>query len=209
MRIKKITVKQQAYNIIKNDILSGKYKLGEKINIDSLSRQLGISNSPIREALNSLEKEGLVTNTPNAGTRVIELSEEYMIEINESVYALLSGGFDLCIANNTTDLLLEQMEKALQVQNKVLESKKYHDFVEASINFDRCFLTATKNKRLVSIYDSLYGVFFLAVIHEHENRNLNRQKNINEHIEIMSAIKNSSPEDVKKLIYKHLDKHYW
>lgn len=209
MKVKKITMKEQAYKIIKNSILSGKYKLGEKINIDSLSRELEISNSPIREALNLLEKEGLVVNTPNAGIKVIELSEDYMTEINESVYALLSGSFDLCLANDNKDLLIKKMEEAIDIQNGLLESKKYREFVKASINFDRCFLVATENQRLISIYDSLYGVFYLAVVHEHERGNINREKNINQHKEIMNAVKNLSPNEVKTLIYKHLDKHFW
>lgn len=208
MHIKKITIKEQAYNIIKNDILSGKYKLGEKINIDNLSRQLQISNSPIREALTSLEMEGLVVNTPNAGTRVIELSEELITELDQSVYALLSGGFDLCIIHNTIDLLIEQMENALKIQMELFEAKKYHEFVKASINFDRCFLTATNNERLVSIYDGLYGIFHLVVIYEHEHKSFNREKNINEHKDILNALKHSSIQEVKRLIYKHFDKHF-
>lgn len=209
MKVKKISMKEQAYKIIKHSILSGKYKLGDKINIDSLSRELEISNSPIREALNLLESEGLVVNTPNSGIKVIELSEEYMIEINESVYVLLSGSFDLCIINGNKDLLVQEMEKAITIQESLLESKKYREFVRASINFDRCFLVATENQRLISIYDSLYGIFYLAVVHEHESGNINRQKNIDQHREIMNAVKNLSPDEVKMLIYKHLDKHFW
>ena len=55
MTLKRISMRDQVYEIIKNRILSREYSLGEPINIVHLSKELGISNTPIREALSQLE----------------------------------------------------------------------------------------------------------------------------------------------------------
>ena len=58
------TIKEQTYEILKTRILKQEIPLGSRINIGQLSKELKVSNSPIREALNLLEQQGLVITTP-------------------------------------------------------------------------------------------------------------------------------------------------
>ena len=69
-KIKKNTMKNQAYEIIRKKILNQSYIPGEKISIASLTEELQISNTPIREALSMLEEHGLVEITPNSGFKM-------------------------------------------------------------------------------------------------------------------------------------------
>ena len=66
----KTSTKDQVYDIIKEKIFLQEYDLGDTINITALSSELGVSNTPIREALSKLEAEGLVTSSMSSKVRV-------------------------------------------------------------------------------------------------------------------------------------------
>ena len=69
-----LSVKEQTYQIIKEKILNQEYPAGARININKLAEELGISNSPIREALSLLEQQGLVISNRSSGATVTTLS---------------------------------------------------------------------------------------------------------------------------------------
>ena len=75
MNIQRITVKDQIYEIVREKILTQEYELGSKINMLELSKELNVSNTPIREALSMLERDGLIINKPNAGPSVVDFTE--------------------------------------------------------------------------------------------------------------------------------------
>lgn len=207
IKVHKTTMKEQAYQIIKNKILTQAYALGEKINIDNLVRELNISNSPIREALTMLEKDGMVTTNPNSGTKVIELSEESFTEISQTIHILLLGGYDICVSQGKTEELVSKMGQCLKIQEDLLAHKDYFNFVKSAITFDESFLTVAGNKYLISISNSLHGIYYLAILYDHQHRDIDRKGNIYEHKMIMEAIASGNHNEVKKLLSIHFDKH--
>ena len=60
-------LRERVYRSIKNDILSGVYHMGERLPVAELANEYGVSKTPVREALNTLQNEGLVTITPRVG----------------------------------------------------------------------------------------------------------------------------------------------
>ncbi len=74
--IKVPTLSALAYENIKQQILSGKIRPGEKINIDQYSEQLGVSATPVREALSKLQHEGLVQYIPRTGWKISRISKQ-------------------------------------------------------------------------------------------------------------------------------------
>ena len=73
------TVKDRVYEILKREIVLGKLKPGEPINIAVLSTKLNISSAPLREALNMLSRDGLVTLNPRKHAAVSEIDEGDMV----------------------------------------------------------------------------------------------------------------------------------
>lgn len=71
MIVKPDTLRDQAYKLIRNQIVTRELPLGSHLSVADLSRDLGISNSPIREAISKLENEGLVVSHPNSGFHVV------------------------------------------------------------------------------------------------------------------------------------------
>ena len=84
------------------------FNLGEKINIDTLAAELNVSNSPIREALTMLEKQGLVEYVPNVGSRIISFSPTAFREICFSLFTVVYGAYELCLSQNIIDIAVEK-----------------------------------------------------------------------------------------------------
>ena len=96
MTLKRISMRDLVYEIIKNRILSREYALGEPINIVHLSKELGISNTPIREALSQLETERLITINSNQKYHVTDLNENLINDICSVVLIHLLVAFKVC-----------------------------------------------------------------------------------------------------------------
>jgi DNA-binding GntR family transcriptional regulator len=75
-KIKKIPLREQIINAIRDAIIEGKFKPGEKISEQELSEQLGVSRTPIREAIQILQQQGLVKIVPKSGTYVTDVEAE-------------------------------------------------------------------------------------------------------------------------------------
>jgi len=84
------TAQQQAYDFVREAILSGTYPGGSRIDIPQVARSLGMSRMPVREALRQLEAEGLVTIRPNRGAVVTVLTPDDVVELF-SMRAVLEG----------------------------------------------------------------------------------------------------------------------
>ena len=90
--VNKSPLKNQIYDIIKGRIMNSEYQLGEKINIKTLSRELGVSTTPIRDALTLLEKESLVTIKQKYGKNAILKGMNLLEKATQKKRNTLIGG---------------------------------------------------------------------------------------------------------------------
>lgn len=97
------TKKDYAYERIKNDILSGKLKPGDKIVLRQLAEEYGMSPIPIREAISQLFHEGLVHSIPYTGTQVAAIDFRKTMEITAARYEIESMCFRFALPYITTD----------------------------------------------------------------------------------------------------------
>ena len=82
------TLRGQAYDILKRQLLAGELRPGERVNEVVMAARLGISRGPLREAIRNLEQEGLLIAAPHRGTFVRQLTEEEAAELQEVRLAL-------------------------------------------------------------------------------------------------------------------------
>ena len=82
------TLRGQAYEILKRQLLSGELAPGERVNEVVMAARLGISRGPLREAIRKLEQEGLLTAVPQRGVFVRQLTQEEAAELQEVRLAL-------------------------------------------------------------------------------------------------------------------------
>ncbi len=208
--LKKVTMKDQIYALIKERIFNQTYKQGEKINMLELSQELGVSNSPIREALSQLESEGLIVFTPNAGPSVIAMNEAIFEEVQETARILLLGCYEQCVEKNLAEELIKEATGNLQKQKDVPDGSSEEseaEFARAAIDFDVSVIKVLGNKTLERLYAAFFNQLFLVVLYDHRHSYVDRKENIRQHQEILDAVKAGDPEEVRHCIYKHFDRH--
>src|SRR6478609_4662701 len=121
-----------ALNAIRDAIVSGRLKPGERIKEVPLAEELGFSRAPVRDALRLLERDGLVTLVPNRGAIVPELRAVDVLE----VYALRASLGTLALHKLTLDassLQLAPLERELARLVRAGEKQRSHDAADADL----------------------------------------------------------------------------
>ena len=116
---KTISLADQVFEHLENDILSGKYSRGESLTESKLSAELGVSRTPIREALRRLEQEHLIEESPK-GMVVVGISEKDLEDIF-MIRSALEGKAAALAAKTHTDEQLATIREALEFQEFYLE----------------------------------------------------------------------------------------
>lgn len=204
--IKRNSIKDQIYDIIRNKIMTQEYKLGDKINMLSLSKELNVSNTPIREALSMLERDGLIEIKPNAGPSVINFSKEMFSSIAESVEALLLGSYDLCVKKDKITPLIAELERSLEHQKSIAKNCDENQFAQATIEFDGAFMRFCDNNHISAMYESLADLFYLSVLYDHWYIDTVRDSIIQEHSRILDAVKAGDVDAARTAIKVHYSK---
>ena len=88
----KLTLSEQIYNILKEDILAGTIPLGAKLTNRELQERFQVSSTPIRDAINKLNQDGLIGEVTKTGAQLISFDFEYSGELNEFILALPGRG---------------------------------------------------------------------------------------------------------------------
>ncbi len=112
--IKKYSLVDQIYSTLRAEILSLAYPFGAKLNVAELEKTLGVSCTPIREAINRLQQEGLVVYTTNIGARVINLAPHDVEEIQQLALTLHHAAIRLAIAGGDMEVVLPHLNRHLE-----------------------------------------------------------------------------------------------
>ena len=197
-----ISLEKLAYDSIKSAILAFQLMPEENLVETDLARQLGISKTPVRDALSRLEKEGFVEKIPYKGYTVTGLSQQAVIEIFE-IRATLEG---LSARQATPNFTEQDLEAARDLVNRHNHAALQGDIQAASdLNkqFHALLLSRAKNSWLRQILGNLED-------HLQRYRLLSNfqagrlKKSIDEHNTILSAIINRQPEQAEQAVRTHL-----
>lgn len=154
------TMVESAYLQIKARILNNEFQPGFQAMEPEIAEQLGMSRTPVREALIKLSNEGLVEIIPRRGMRVVPLSVADMKEIYQVLTALESMAAEILARLEPTDEELAPMKNAVNQLNEALEDDDLDAWAMADENFHRSLLELCGNKRLASmaaaVYDQAY-----------------------------------------------------
>jgi len=147
------TVKAHLLARLRDGIVGGKYRPGERLNESKISRQYGVSRIPVREALIQLQEQGLVMNHPRKGMFVNAISEEDAQRINSVRIILEAEAMKLCRGRFTSemDLNLKRIVKAMERWERGSEL----DAAALDLEFHRAIWSYSGNPYLVRSLDSL------------------------------------------------------
>ncbi len=206
--IQRTSMKDQVYELIRQRIYAQHYLPGEEIKILSLSNELGVSNTPIREALNVLAAEGLLSTSMNNKFRVVELNEEMNVELNETIKVLLTGGYLTAHKDGRDARLEEMLKERFRRQKEILKTGDDHEYLLSTISFDKSFVEITGNKKLIKMFDDNSYLFYLFIRHTIWKEEGNREKALSEHEQLIKAVSANDSKLVTELLEKHYDKPF-
>jgi DNA-binding GntR family transcriptional regulator len=197
-----ISLKDKAYNAIKSAILSLKLKPGDPLVESDLAQQLGISKTPVRDALLELEREGFVTKILFKGTYVTEVTLKDVREIFQ-LRAVLEGlaarlAAPLFSAEELKEIerILAAAEAALAEGNLALcseQGKKLHDAI----------IDKADNQRLTLIIRNLDDhVQRFRLLSDQISGRLN--KSVKEHRRVLGALRQRDPAAAEQAMHNHL-----
>lgn len=202
------TLRDQAYELIRDKIVKQEFLFGQRLSVADLSRAFGISNSPIREAISLLETDGLVVNVPNYGFFVIDFNEKMFSEIAQTICVLLEGCYDEILRIGLIEELKGQLQKRLSAQEAFKGDHLSYEYLVVAIDFDRTFVQVCNNSLLSRMFESKFNVLLLCTMYLYEDSVSEYQRNLQEHRAIVEAILANEEDLARDMIAKHYDKSY-
>ena len=132
--IKKRSLVDQVYERLRSDIITLRLPLGSKVNVNELQDTLGVSCTPIREAVNRLQQEGLVTYENNVGAKVLTLAPRDVEEIQQLATTLHCAAAKLSMERGDRKVMTEQLRRRLgefrSAETPAALTSAVHHFVE-------------------------------------------------------------------------------
>ena len=157
-RIKKASLVDQIYSKLREDIITLKIPMGTRINVNELQSELGVSCTPIREAVNRLQQEELVIYENNVGARVLTLDEHDVREIHELALTLQQAAVQLSMKNGNLDEMLDAVEEQL---DRYKSARSPREGVKAVHNLIGVFYHHCGNRRLDRSMVAIQGQMLL------------------------------------------------
>ena len=201
-----ISIADQIFEQLQNDILTGKYERGEILSETKLSEELGVSRTPIREALRRLQQERIVLDT-SRGSSVLGISPEDMLDMYD-IRVQLEGQAAARAAKNITEEELKEMKEILDLQKFYIDkdgdmASKTDHIRDQDSRFHDLLFRATHS---MVFYDTLSNIHqkITKFRRVSVNRKSRAQESYNEHIAIYEALKLHEPELARANTVKHV-----
>ncbi len=195
------TTQESVADRIRTLILSGHLKPGQRIRQDEFASKLGVSRTPLREALHKLQSEGLITLSAHRGASVADFSMTDLQEIY-SVRIALEGYAASLAAQRITDEDIDALEDILTKMELVLKQGDRLRLLEMNRKFHMGIYKAANQQRL---YDLISNYFDLADIYRRLFVNLEPEKLV-KHREVLTSLRNRDSEAAELVTRSHLQK---
>lgn len=152
--IKKRSLVDQVYETLRGDIIMLRRPLGSKLNVSELQEELGVSCTPIREAVNRLQQEGLVVYENNVGAHILDLDRHDIIEIEQLAMTLHCAAIRLAMEHGDREIIVSELEKHLEEYRR---AKNVQSEVTAINRFVGTYYANCGNRRLDASMISIQG----------------------------------------------------
>ncbi len=196
------TLTEQAYKAIKSSIINNEVKPLEYLAEEKIANDLGISRTPIREALRQLSYEGLVEMNKGTRARVSAVSPEDALDyqiLREKLETLSAGLVAKCRTNKDIAFL----EKICNDQEYCIKVNDFHQFIELDLQFHSYLAETSKNSKLKEFVVNLINQIqrFLVLTNTLQESGFGA---IEEHREIIEAIKRQNQEEAEEKMRLHV-----
>ena len=199
--INKKTLSDQIYDILKSEILKREIPFGSKLVNRALQARFRVSSSPVRDAINRLNQDGLITSIDKSGATVVEFNYEFFLEVNEILLYIVNTGIKLSSEKAKTEEVAAALEKYLSLQEKNLGSDKFYDY---DYKFHKTFINYSYNSRLNKLFKEYNVLHEMLVRSFYEVGTLQIQENsIMTHKKIIDSYKLEDFNETMRLSEEH------
>lgn len=178
----------KVFHKIRQDILAGKYLANEELKEKTIGEQLGVSRTPVREALRQLELEGLVSIIPNKGAYVIGVSLKDIKDIYE-MRSLLEGLCAKWASDNITKEQIAELEENIYLSEFHASKENWEQMLELDNRFHEILYEASQSRELIRVLTEYHQ--YVQRIRKITLTDVHRVKaSTDEHRAIVDALKN-------------------
>lgn len=199
------TLKDTTEAMIRRALLCGEMKPGEIYSANALASQLGMSNSPAREAMMSLVDKGLLELVRNRGFRVVQLTEQDKLEVYElrmliEVEAVRRAA-KMDLSNSETEVLIGLAEQTREFST----GENMSEYLEQDQSFHAYLVGLTGNNRWVNIVNTLRDQSRVNGFYVYLTENQGLERTADEHLDIARAVISGEADRAAELMVRHLD----
>lgn len=148
------SLKEQVYDYLREEIHKHSLRAGSMVNMDATSKKLGISKTPLRDALIQLEMEGFVTIAPRRGIFVNALTLEDIKNYYQVIGALESSAL-INSFEKIEEADIKKMNKLNKGMKTAIEKDNFNLFYKKNLEFHNCYINLCGNKQLIKIVTTL------------------------------------------------------
>lgn len=200
----KYSLQARVFNRIREDILNGIYKENDELKEMTIGAELGVSRTPVREALRQLELEGLIKIIPNKGAYVIGISSKDLKDIYE-MRARLEGLCARWATRNATKEDIARLDEISDLTEFHFEKKKFDKVLELDNEFHEMLYQMADSKMLYRTLSDFHH--YLEIIRKKTLSSEERvSHSIKEHRDIIGSIKEGDEELAEQLAILHMKK---
>ncbi len=198
-----LPLRDVVFKTLREAILRGDLKPGERLMELQLAAKLGVSRTPIREAIRMLQQEGLAVTIPRRGAEVAAMTEKDMEDVLQVREALEILAVQLASEKITKEQIAE-LEERLKAFEQAVETAEVKQIAQSDIDFHDLIYTAAENPRLVVLLNNLREQIYRYRV-EYLKDEKNYPRLIEEHKQIMQGLKERNEQYVVEMTKKHMD----
>jgi DNA-binding GntR family transcriptional regulator len=154
VEITKVKLSNQVYVVLKEMIAIHRFEPGSRVNVEQLTKELGTSRTPIWEAVQRLIQEGLLTEIPNRGVFMVELTPTAAMEmytVREALEGLAARG----AVRNIDDATILKLKESLEEQRKVIQARDLAGYSRLDFEFHGLVYEVCGNSLLRELLDTI------------------------------------------------------
>ena len=197
-----LPLRDVVFNTLREAILKGELKPGERLMELQLAAKLGVSRTPIREAIRMLEQEGLAITIPRKGAIVVGMTEKDMQDVLEIREALEELSVQVA-CDKITEEEIARLRENMENFEESLKSGDLKRMAEADVEFHDVIYQATDNPKLINMLNNLREQMYRYRVEYLKNPS-NHEQLLREHEAIYRGIMEKDKDAVTEMIRKHI-----
>ena len=196
---------QQVYDHLRDEIIRGVYRPGQRVAVEQLASELGVSQTPVRAALSRLESDGLIEILPRKGTFVTVTTAKEVCEVFQLRRIIECASLDSLGA--LSEELIREFDKVVAESAALVVGQRFLDYaryLHLDVEFHHLIVSLLRNQRASALYQTLRWPVqvMLALVGSDNQRST---ATVAEHSEIVAALTERDAAKAKEALLRHLD----